>query len=66
LPAGSMIFIWWKLKMSYHTAYPNWDSQAVVCHVFLFLTFWMVITGADSPLPFSLGAAKAGSLHLNK
>jgi hypothetical protein len=52
--------------MSYHTAYPNWDSQAVVCHVFLFLTFWMVITGADSPLPFSLGAAKAGSLHLNK
>jgi hypothetical protein len=34
LPAGSMIFIWWKLKMSYHTAYPNWDSQAVVCHCF--------------------------------
>jgi hypothetical protein len=36
LPAGSMIFIWWKLKMSYHTAYPNWDSQAVVCHFFLY------------------------------
>ena len=31
-----MIFIWWKLKMSYHTAYPNWDSQAVVCHLFLY------------------------------
>jgi hypothetical protein len=36
LPAGSMIFIWWKLKMSYHTAYSNWDSQAVVCHLFLY------------------------------
>jgi hypothetical protein len=22
--------------MSYHTAYPNWDSQAVVCHLFLY------------------------------
>ena len=32
-----MIFIWWKLKMSYHTAYPNWDSLAVVCHLFLYL-----------------------------
>jgi len=32
-----MIFIWWKLKMSYHTAYPNWDSPAVVCHLFLYL-----------------------------
>ena len=31
-----MIFIWWKLKMSYHIAYPNWDSQAVVCHLFLY------------------------------
>ena len=31
-----MIFIWWKLKMSYHTAYPNWDSQSVVCHLFLY------------------------------
>ena len=36
LPAGSMIFIWWKLKMSYHTSYPNWDSWAVVCHLFLY------------------------------
>ncbi len=35
LPAGSMVFIWWKLKMSYHTAYPNCDSQAVVYHLFL-------------------------------
>ncbi len=40
-----MIFIWWKLKMSYHTAYPNWDSPAVVClsltlhTLFLFPTF---------------------------
>jgi hypothetical protein len=34
LPGGSMIFIWWKLKMSYHNAYPNWDSPAVVCHFF--------------------------------
>ncbi len=32
-----MIFIWWKLKMSYQTAYPNWDSPAVVCHLFLYL-----------------------------
>ena len=31
-----MKFIWWKLKMSYHTAYPNWESQAVVCHLFLY------------------------------
>ncbi len=23
--------------MSYHTAYPNWDCQAVVCHLFLYL-----------------------------
>ncbi len=23
--------------MSYHTAYPNWDSPAVVCHLFLYL-----------------------------
>ncbi len=23
LPAGSMIFIWWKLKMNYQIAYPN-------------------------------------------
>jgi hypothetical protein len=22
--------------MSFHTAYPNWDSQAVVCHLFLY------------------------------
>jgi len=22
--------------MIYHTAYPNWDSQAVVCHLFLY------------------------------
>ncbi len=22
--------------MSYHTTYPNWDSQAVVCHLFLY------------------------------
>ncbi len=22
--------------MSYHTAYPNWDSQTVVCHLFLY------------------------------
>jgi hypothetical protein len=22
--------------MSYHTAYPNWDSQSVVCHLFLY------------------------------
>jgi hypothetical protein len=22
--------------MSYYTAYPNWDSQAVVCHLFLY------------------------------
>ncbi len=36
LPAGSMIFRWWKLKMSYHTAYPNQDSQAVVCHLFMY------------------------------
>jgi hypothetical protein len=28
--------IWWKLKMSYHTAYPNLDSQAVVCHLFFY------------------------------
>ncbi len=28
-----MIFIWRKLKMSYHTAYPNCDCPAVVCHV---------------------------------
>ena len=32
-----MIFIWWKLKMSYHTAYPNWDSPAVVWHLFIYL-----------------------------
>ena len=34
LPVGSMKLIWWKLKMSYHTAYPNWDCPAVVCHLF--------------------------------
>jgi hypothetical protein len=31
-----MIFIWWKLKMSYHTAYPNWDCPAIVCHLLLY------------------------------
>ena len=36
LPGGSMKFIWWKLKMSYHTAYPSWDCPAVVCHLFLY------------------------------
>jgi hypothetical protein len=32
-----MIFIWWKLKMSYHTVYPSWDGPSVVCYLFLFL-----------------------------
>ncbi len=38
LPGGPMKFIWWKLKMSYHTAYPSWDRPVVVCvcHLFLF------------------------------
>ncbi len=36
LPGGSMKFIWWKLKMSYHTAYPSWDCPAVVFHLFLY------------------------------
>jgi hypothetical protein len=36
LPGGSMKFIWWKLKMSYHTAYPSWDCPAIVCHLFLY------------------------------
>jgi hypothetical protein len=36
LPVGSMKFIWWKLKMSYHTTYPSWDCLAVVCHRFLY------------------------------
>jgi hypothetical protein len=26
-----MKLIWWKLKMSYHIAYPSWDGPAVVC-----------------------------------
>ncbi len=40
LPGGSMIFmifIWWKLKMSYHTFYPSWDGPSVVCYLFLYL-----------------------------
>ncbi len=40
LPGGSMvfmIFIWWKLKMSYHTVYPSWDGPSVVCYLFLHL-----------------------------
>jgi hypothetical protein len=34
-----MIFIWWKLKVSYHTVYPNpsWDGPSVVCYLFLYL-----------------------------
>ena len=32
-----MIFIWWKLKMSYHTVYPSWDGPSVVCYLFLHL-----------------------------
>ena len=32
-----MIFIWWKLKMSYHTVYPSWDGPSVVCYLFLYL-----------------------------
>jgi hypothetical protein len=36
LPCGSLIFILWKLKMSYHTDYPNWDCSVVVCHLFLY------------------------------
>jgi hypothetical protein len=30
MPVGSMKFIWWTLKMNYHTAYPSWDCPAVV------------------------------------
>ncbi len=40
LPGGSiifMIFIWWKLKISYHTVYPSWDGPSVVCYLFLYL-----------------------------
>ncbi len=37
LPAASMIFIWWKLKMNYHTAYPNWDSRCCLPFFFVFL-----------------------------
>jgi hypothetical protein len=36
LPGGSLIFIWWKLKMSYYTDYPNWDCSVVVFHLFLY------------------------------
>ncbi len=38
LPGGSIKFIWWKLKMSYHTVFPScsWDCPAVVCHLFLY------------------------------
>ncbi len=32
-----MIFIWWKLKMSYHTVYPSWDGPSVVGYLFLYL-----------------------------
>ncbi len=36
LPVGSIKFIWWKLKMSSHTAYPIWNCPAVVSHLFLY------------------------------
>ncbi len=30
-------YVWWKLKMIYHTVYPCWDGPSVVCYLFLYL-----------------------------
>ncbi len=42
-----MKFIWWKLKMSYHTAYPGWDCPVVVCHLFLYSFICAPTTAID-------------------
>ncbi len=42
LSGGSMNFIWWKLKMSYHTAYPSWECPVV--HLFLYSFIYLPTT----------------------
>ncbi len=39
LSCGSMKFLWWKLKMSYHTVHTSWDCPAQLCLPFVSVSF---------------------------